>query len=119
MRNIKKHRQKPQSFTNRQGLTLRAEEGYAGWYTAARKDSREECEWRQQGNVNCGGTSGDERPRAEADFSANDAMAGKPGGDNGGVAIDPIAAASAHEIAADAIGPFGGSNWTGLLASCE
>jgi hypothetical protein len=70
-------------------------------------------------NLNCGGTSGDERPRAEADFAANDAKAGKPGGDTGAAVSAPIAAASAHEIVADAIGPFGGSNWTVLLASCE
>jgi hypothetical protein len=45
--------------------------------------------------------------------------AGKHVAGTDAAASGPIAAASAHEIVADAIGPFGGSSWTGLLASCE
>jgi hypothetical protein len=45
--------------------------------------------------------------------------AGKRAAGTDAAATGPIAAASAHEIVADAIGPFGGSSWTGLLASCE
>lgn len=86
-------------------------------HSGQRKTAR--SEWLQTVVVSCGGISGDERPRAEVDLCANAATAGKPGGGTDGVANGPIAAASAHEIVADPIGPFGGSNWTGLLASCE
>jgi hypothetical protein len=86
---------------------------------SGQKRLHEASEQRRTAVVNCGGTSGDESLRAEVDLCANAAKGGKPGGGTDGVANGPIAAASAHEIVADPIGPFGGSNWTGLLTSCE